>query len=167
MNSRILNFFRIREQKWKCPICYDFVDKSERHLMLEVHTVPPYLLIFHIEHYKDFLETLKNYFADRNLEKFEKFILRNVSEIEEERLIAWIEGYGKDFEEDISDVINYIFYKVVNETIKAEFNCDVAKERITVRNCFKCSLKEAMLCTKKFFFSVRPNADKFRMRQIF
>lgn len=132
MNSKILNFFRVRERKWKCPICLGFVDRAEKHIMLEVHTVPPYMLIFHIDHYKDFLETLENYFTDRNLDKFEKFIGKDKKDIEEERIIAWIEGYGNDFEEDMSEVINFIFYKVVKKTIKAEFNCEVTKERITI-----------------------------------
>jgi len=69
-------------------------------------------LIFHIEHYKDFLETLKNYFTDRDLNKFEKFIRRNIDDIEEERVIAWVEGYGDDFEEDMSDVGDLLPFKL-------------------------------------------------------
>lgn len=67
----------------------------------------------------------------------------------------------------MSDVINFLFYKVVNETIKAEFSCAVTMERITVKRCFKCSLKETKICTKRIFFSVRPNTYKFRMKKVF
>jgi len=103
MTAEIINYFRKREDIWKCAICGKYVDRKSRHVILEIHTAPPFLFVFHLFHYKDFLEILKNCILNKNPNKLRKLIKHSICDIREEGMIAHIMGFGEEFEEDMKE----------------------------------------------------------------
>jgi len=83
MTAEIINYFRKREDIWKCAICNKYVERKSRHVILEIHTLPPFLFVFHLFHYKEFLETLKNYFLNKDPTKLRKFVKSSIYDVRE------------------------------------------------------------------------------------
>lgn len=165
MTAEIINFFRKKEDIWRCALCNKYVKRNNKHVILEIHTLPTGLLIFHLFHYKDFLETLKNYFLNKDHNKFNMFMEKPINDINEKQKIAYIEGLAKEFGEDMKDIKNFIMFKLIKHTIKAEISCILTKEKITIKQCFACKVDKSLICNEGIFFSVRPENESLKIKR--
>jgi len=161
----MLRLFKIKNKKRICSICNEYVDSNKIHVILEVNTVPPTLLFFHFQHYKCFLDTLNHYFKNKNDEKFEKFLKQPICEIEQEQKMAKEQGFETDFENDLSEVRNFLVYKGIKKTSKTEFMCILSKNKTTIKECFKCEMGKLLLCNKCILFSIKPRTNKYEIKK--
>ncbi len=161
----MLKFFETKNKKRICSICNEYVNSDKIHVILEVNTVPPTLLFFHFQHYQCFLESLNNYFENKNDRKIEKFAKQPICEFEQELKMAKDQGFETDFEDDLSEVRNFLVYKDIQRTTKTKFICSLSKNNTTVEECFKCEMGKLILCNKCIIFSIKPKTNKFEIKK--
>ncbi|MFX1365117.1 MAG: hypothetical protein ACFFCE_17815 [Promethearchaeota archaeon] len=161
----MLRIFETKNKKRICSICNEFVEFNKIHIILEVLTVPPTLLFFHFQHYKCFLETLQHYFENKNNAKFEEFLKKPICAIEQEKKIAIEQGFETDFENDLSEIRDFLVYKCVKKTFKTEFMCIISKKNTNLEECFKCEMGNLLLCDKCILFSIKPKTKKFEIKK--
>ncbi len=161
----MLRLFETKNKKRICSICNEYVDPNKIHVILEVTNVPPTLLFFHFQHYKYFLETLNHYFKNKNDKKIEKFLKQPICEIEQEQKMAKEQGFETDFENDLSEIRNFLVYKGIKRSLKTEFLCILSKNDTTIEECFKCEMGKLLLCNKCILFSIKPKINNFEIKK--
>jgi hypothetical protein len=158
----MLELFKNKENYGKCSICNQTLNPNENIVVVEFKIIPPVVFFFHLLHYKDYLELLKNYIKEKEEYYYERFISINKGELIEEGKIAENLGFEEDFRRDLRDIVNYMVYKILKREKKEKFFCHTFKELRGIKGCFECTLLRNYKCSKQFIYSIRMEIDKYR-----
>lgn len=164
----MIEIFRDKNGKGVCALCDGEIDKLKAHIILEIKGIPPLLFLFHIDHYEIFVGALAEYIKKNESPIIVDFVELNKYHIREENKIAIDQGIEYEFERDLREVMTFKAYKEIVKTLEEEYSCKVLKRVVTVKECFSCYHSGVIcLCSRTFFFSIKPNLRKFKSQEIY
>ena len=146
-----------------CALCHDPIDFEKSLVILEVKTVPPYIFLFHLEHFKALVDCLKIYANEKKTWILKDFLKLNIDGLREEKIVAEQLGIEYQFKEDLNEALNLKIYDKLKEAIKRKFTCPVFDDIRSYEDCLDCIDSNFFKhCSKRFLFSIRPDMKKYK-----
>ncbi len=147
----MINQFNVKKGNGLCCVCDEKIGRMKAYVILEIKEIPPKLFLFHIDHYKIYIEILEDYIKRNENPIIRSFVDLSKYRIKEENKVAIDQGIKYEFEGDLREVINFKACKEIVRTLKKEYSCKIHKKTVTIKDCFKCNIN--WLCPCQLLFS--------------